>query len=223
MGGVRVLRQSLPVFLGTAAAPGGGVRARRAARDLIKGYQALESSRSVDTVVLDKTGTVTTGRMSLTGVQTIAGTGRSELLRYAGGVEQASEHAVAAAISAAARAEAGPLPQAERFTALPGLGASGVVDGHEVIIGRAALFADRDTKIPPDLARMGRELGAGRPYHRAHRLGRCRPRGRRGRRHGQALGCGGRGRAARARAASGPADRGQRGHRPGGGCCHRHR
>ena len=72
----------------------------------IKGYQALESSQSVDTVVLDKTGTVTTGRMSLTGVQTVAGTGRADLLRYAGAVEQASEHAVAAAITAAAQAEA---------------------------------------------------------------------------------------------------------------------
>ncbi len=117
----------------------------------IKGYQALESSRSVDTVVLDKTGTVTTGRMSLAGVQTMPGTGRAELLRYAGAVEQASEHAVAAAITAAAQAEAGPLPQAGRFTALPGLGARGLVDGREVVIGRAALFAERGLPVPPDL------------------------------------------------------------------------
>ncbi len=95
----------------------------------IKGYQALELSRSVDTVVLDKTGTVTTGRMSLAGVETVPGTERAELLRYAGAVEQASEHAVAAAITAAAQAEAGPLPPAERFRALPGLGASGAVGG----------------------------------------------------------------------------------------------
>jgi Cu+-exporting ATPase len=123
----------------------------------IKGYQALESSRSVDTVVLDKTGTVTTGRMSLTGVQTIAGTERTELLRYAGGVEQASEHAVAAAISAAAQAEAGPLPQADRFTALPGLGARGVIDGHEVVVGRGTLLTERGMEIPPGLARVCRE------------------------------------------------------------------
>lgn len=123
----------------------------------IKGYQALESSRSVDTVVLDKTGTVTTGRMSLTGVQTIAGTERTELLRYAGGVEQASEHAVAAAISAAAQAEAGPLPQADRFTALPGLGARGVVDGHEVVVGRGALLTERGMEIPPGLDRVCRD------------------------------------------------------------------
>ena len=120
----------------------------------IKRYQALEFSRSVDTVVLDKTGTVTTGRMSLTGVHTLAGTGRADLLRHAGAVEQASEHAVAAAITAAATAETGPLPQAERFTALPGLGARGIVGGHEVVIGRAALFTERDIEVPPDLARV---------------------------------------------------------------------
>ena len=74
----------------------------------IKGYQALESSRAVDTVVLDKTGTVTTGVMAVTGVQPAAGVSREELLRrYAGAVEQASEHPVAAAISAAARGGAG--------------------------------------------------------------------------------------------------------------------
>ena len=123
----------------------------------IKSYQALEYSPSVDTVVLDKTGTVTTGRMSLTGVQAVAGTTRADLLRYAGAVEQASEHAVAIAITAVARAEARPLPQAERFTALPGLGARGVVDGHEVTIGRTALLAGRDTEVPPDLARVCRE------------------------------------------------------------------
>ncbi len=73
----------------------------------IKGYQALESSRSVDTVVLDKTGTLTTGMMAVTGVAQAAGTSRQVLLRHAGAVEQASEHAVAAAIAALASAEAG--------------------------------------------------------------------------------------------------------------------
>ena len=118
----------------------------------IKGYQALELSRSVDTVVLDKTGTVTTGRMSLAGVETMPGTERTELLGYAGAVEQASEHAVAAAISAAAQAEAGPLPAAGRFRALPGLGASGSVAGHDILIGRAALFAGRGLIVPDRLA-----------------------------------------------------------------------
>jgi Cu+-exporting ATPase len=125
----------------------------------IKGYQALESSRAIDTVVLDKTGTVTTGRMTVTAVQAVPGTSRASLLRYAGSVEQASEHAVAAAITALARAEA-PVPAAapallaaaDGFTALPGLGARGIVDGREVIVGRARLLADRGLQIPEDLA-----------------------------------------------------------------------
>jgi P-type Cu+ transporter len=118
----------------------------------VKEYQALESSRAVDVVLLDKTGTVTTGRMELAGVRTADGVTRQSLLRQAGSVEQASEHAVAAAISAAARAEAGPLPLAERFRALPGLGARGRVDGHEVLIGRAALLTGNGLAVPPDLA-----------------------------------------------------------------------
>ncbi|HEY7147695.1 MAG TPA: heavy metal translocating P-type ATPase [Streptosporangiaceae bacterium] len=136
----------------------------------IKGYQALESSRAIDTVVLDKTGTVTTGQMTVTAVQAVPGTSRAGLLRYAGSVEQASEHAVAVAITALARAEApvpvpapagtavpaapGPalLAAADGFTALPGLGARGIVDGREIIIGRARLLADRGLQIPADLA-----------------------------------------------------------------------
>ena len=118
----------------------------------IKGYQALESSRSVDTVVLDKTGTVTTGVMAVTGVAQAAGTSRAGLLRRAGAVEQASEHAVAAAISTAARAELGSLPHADGFTALPGLGARGAVDGHDVIVGREKLLRDRGLDIPAGLA-----------------------------------------------------------------------
>jgi P-type Cu+ transporter len=106
----------------------------------IKRYEALESSRAVDTVVLDKTGTVTTGMMAVTGVCPAPGVDRPALLRYAGAVEEASEHPVAAAISAAAGAELGRLPRADGFTALPGLGARGLVAGHEVTVGRADLF-----------------------------------------------------------------------------------
>jgi P-type Cu+ transporter len=118
----------------------------------IKGYQALESSRAIDTVVLDKTGTVTTGQMTVTAVQTAAGASRAGLLRYAGSVEQASEHAVAAAITALARAEPVPLATADAFAALPGLGARGTVDGREVVVGRARLFADRGIEVPAELA-----------------------------------------------------------------------
>jgi Cu+-exporting ATPase len=118
----------------------------------IKGYQALESSRAVDTVVLDKTGTVTTGRMTVVAVRPVPDVSRADLLWHAGSVEQASEHAVAAAITALARAESAPLVSADGFAALPGLGARGVTSGREVTIGRATLFTDRGVRVPADLA-----------------------------------------------------------------------
>ena len=124
-------------------------------------YQALESSRAVDTVVLDKTGTVTTGVMAVTGVMAASGESREALLRYAGAVEQASEHPVAAAISAAAQAELESLPQADRFLAMPGLGARGSVDDHEVIIGRGDLFAHLGMAVPEDLAGQCRQQEQG--------------------------------------------------------------
>ena len=118
----------------------------------IKSYQALESSRAIDTIVLDKTGTITTGQMTVTGVQTLPGTSRADLLRHAGSVEEASEHAVAAAITALAAAEAAPLAPADDFAALPGLGARGTVEGHQVTLGRAQLFADLGVEVAPGLA-----------------------------------------------------------------------
>jgi P-type Cu+ transporter len=118
----------------------------------IKGYQALESSRAIDTVVLDKTGTVTTGQMTVTGVQPVPGTSRTDLLRYAGSAEQPSEHSVAAAVTALAAADNVPLTPADHFKALPGLGARGVVDGHEVTVGREKLFRDQGAQIPAGLA-----------------------------------------------------------------------
>jgi P-type Cu+ transporter len=117
----------------------------------IKRYEALEASRAVDTVVLDKTGTVTTGVMAVTEMLA-AGVSREVLLRYAGAVEQASEHPVAAAISHAAVKELGPLPQAAGFAALPGLGARGSVDGHEVVVGRDGLLRQQGMTVPASVA-----------------------------------------------------------------------
>jgi Cu+-exporting ATPase len=102
-----------------------------------KGYRALEASKQVDTVVLDKTGTVTTGKMKVVDVVAAAGTDTRTLLRWAGALEQASEHPVARAIVVRAREELGPLPEVESFVNRPGLGAEGVVEGHRISIGRS--------------------------------------------------------------------------------------
>ncbi|WP_374977119.1 heavy metal translocating P-type ATPase [Microbacterium trichothecenolyticum] len=128
---------------------------------LIKGPEVLESTRTVDTVVLDKTGTVTSGRMSLVDV-VVAGSldphtneasaARAEVLRLAGALEHASEHSIAQAIARAAAAEAGALPHVESFQSIPGKGVSGVVEGHAVLVGREALLADWALTIPDDLA-----------------------------------------------------------------------
>jgi P-type Cu+ transporter len=114
----------------------------------IKGHHALELSGLIDTVVFDKTGTITSGRMAVTEVKAAPETEPVELLRYAGAVEQASEHPIAAAISEAASARTGPLPAAEGFQALPGLGARAVVDGRQVVIGREKLLRDHGIDIP---------------------------------------------------------------------------
>jgi P-type Cu+ transporter len=157
--GLAVLIIACPCALGLAT-PAALVAASGRGAQLgifVKGYQVLERSRSVTVVVLDKTGTVSTGRMSLAGVRTADGVTREELLRFAGAVEQASEHAVAEAITVAARTEAGPLPQAEGFKALPGLGARGVVDGREVLIGREQLLAEQGMNAPAELAGQCRD------------------------------------------------------------------
>ncbi len=146
-----------PCALGLATPAALVVACGRGARlgIFIKGYQALESSRGIDTVVLDKTGTVTTGRMTLAGLLAVPGTTRDELLRKTGAVEQASEHAVAVAISHAALAGDADLPAAQGFAALPGLGARGRVDGSEVTVGRRKLFDDRGIDIPARLRAQG--------------------------------------------------------------------
>ena len=120
---------------------------------LIKGPEVLESTRTVDTVVLDKTGTVTTGRMTLVDTVVAAGADRAELLRLAGALEHASEHPIAQAVARGAEAElGGVLPVPQSFESLPGRGVSGVVDGHAVIVGRESLLADGGLRLPADLA-----------------------------------------------------------------------
>jgi Cu+-exporting ATPase len=119
---------------------------------LIKGPEALESTRRVDTVLLDKTGTVTTGRMTLAGLAAAPGTDELELLRYAGAVESASEHPVAAAIVAGARARLGeplPVPGVSDFEAHAGQGASAVADGHAVLVGRAGWLTGQWALVIP--------------------------------------------------------------------------
>ncbi|HEX2103104.1 MAG TPA: heavy metal translocating P-type ATPase [Solirubrobacteraceae bacterium] len=118
---------------------------------LIKGPEVLESTRRVDTVVLDKTGTVTTGKMSLVGITVADGVDRDEALRLVGALEHASEHPIARAIATAAAAE-GALPAVEAFTNREGLGVEGVVDGHAVIVGRPALLDDWAMRLTPELA-----------------------------------------------------------------------
>ncbi len=118
---------------------------------LIKGPEVLESTRRVDTVVLDKTGTVTEGRMSLVDVYAADGVDDVEVLRLAGALEKASEHPIAAAIARAAQDKVGDLPEVEGFTNAEGLGVQGVVDGHAVVVGRTALLEDWAVHLTPSL------------------------------------------------------------------------
>ncbi|WP_026128929.1 heavy metal translocating P-type ATPase [Nocardiopsis prasina] len=118
---------------------------------LIKGPEVLESTRRVDTVLLDKTGTVTTGRMALAGVAVAEGEDEDEVLRLAGALENASEHPIARAIATGAVVRVGDLPVPEDFANVEGLGVQGVVDGHAVLVGRAALLAEWSQPLPDDL------------------------------------------------------------------------
>ncbi|HET8592246.1 MAG TPA: heavy metal translocating P-type ATPase, partial [Solirubrobacterales bacterium] len=126
---------------------------------LIKGPEVLESTRRIDTIVLDKTGTVTTGEMALVGVHVVAGEDRDEALRIAGALEDASEHPIARAIATAARRDRDDLPSVEGFVNHQGLGVEGVVDGRGVIVGRPRFLADWAIHLTPELerARAGAE------------------------------------------------------------------
>ncbi|MDX3535580.1 heavy metal translocating P-type ATPase [Streptomyces sp. MB09-01] len=150
---VAVLIIACPCALGLATPTALMVGTGRGAQlgILIKGPEVLESTRRVDTVVLDKTGTVTTGRMTLTGVHPAEGVDERELLRLAGSLEHASEHPIARAVATAAAERAGALPVPEGFENLAGLGVQGVVDGHAVLVGRAQLLTDRSITLPAGL------------------------------------------------------------------------
>ncbi|WP_433505512.1 heavy metal translocating P-type ATPase [Pseudonocardia halophobica] len=119
---------------------------------LIKGPEVLESTRRVDTIVLDKTGTVTTGKMRLVEVHVGDRVDEAQVLRLAGALEDASEHPIAQAVAHAARERVGALPGVEGFTNLEGLGVQGVVDGHAVLVGRAALLEQWSQPLTPQLA-----------------------------------------------------------------------
>ena len=139
---------------------------------LIKGPEILEQTRRVGTIVLDKTGTITEGKMQLADIAPLNGATRAEILQLAGAVEAASEHPIAQAIAAAARAEIGELPAVSGFRNLVGVGVVGTVDGHQVEVGRKggaitvswdgetrATLAVRDT-VKPTSAQAIAELKA---------------------------------------------------------------
>jgi Cu+-exporting ATPase len=118
---------------------------------LIKGPEILESTRRVDTVVLDKTGTVTTGKMALTDLALGPDVSRAEALRLTGGLEDASEHPIGRTIAAAARSEVGELPPVEAFVNRRGLGVVGIVEGRPVVAGRSALLAESGMGLDAEL------------------------------------------------------------------------
>ena len=154
---VAVLIIACPCALGLATPTALMVGSGRGAQLglLIKGPEVLESTRRVDTVVLDKTGTVTSGEMSLTEITVAAGEERAAALRLVGAIEAASEHPIARAIARAAEEEgedgAGPLPAVESFANREGRGVEGVVEGRALVVGRPALLADWAMHLPPEL------------------------------------------------------------------------
>ncbi|MFE7209175.1 heavy metal translocating P-type ATPase [Streptomyces sp. NPDC057611] len=153
---VAVLIIACPCALGLATPTALMVGTGRGAQlgILIKGPEVLESTRRVDTVVLDKTGTVTTGRMTLQEVHAAEGTDEKQLLRLAGALEHASEHPIARAVAAGAEERVGPLPPVEHFENVPGRGVRGRVEGHDVAVGR---LVELTAELPEEVARARRE------------------------------------------------------------------
>ncbi|MFI0017416.1 heavy metal translocating P-type ATPase [Streptomyces griseus] len=151
---VAVLIIACPCALGLATPTALMVGTGRGAQlgILIKGPEVLETTRRADTIVLDKTGTVTTGRMTLQTTHTTDTTTEAEVLRLAGALENASEHPIAQAVATAATDTTGPLPTPEDFQNVPGLGVQGVVEGHAVLVGREQLLAEWEIRLPAPLA-----------------------------------------------------------------------
>ncbi|MEU9202133.1 heavy metal translocating P-type ATPase [Streptomyces sp. NPDC048332] len=160
---VAVLIIACPCALGLATPTALMVGTGRGAQlgILIKGPEVLETTRRIDTIVLDKTGTVTTGRMTLQTVHTTDGTDETDVLRLAGALEHASEHPIAQAVATGATDRTGtPLPAPDDFTNIPGLGVQGIVEGHAVLVGREALLAEWEIRLPGELARRKAEAEA---------------------------------------------------------------
>ncbi|MFF7875222.1 heavy metal translocating P-type ATPase [Streptomyces californicus] len=158
---VAVLIIACPCALGLATPTALMVGTGRGAQlgILIKGPEVLETTRRADTIVLDKTGTVTTGRMTLQTTHTTDTTTETDVLRLAGALENASEHPIAQAVATAATTAAGPLPTPDDFANVPGLGVQGIVEGHAVLVGREQLLADAGIALPPVLSDALAEAG----------------------------------------------------------------
>ncbi|MEU4339666.1 heavy metal translocating P-type ATPase [Nocardia sp. NPDC023852] len=159
---VAVLIIACPCALGLATPTALMVGTGRGAQlgILIKGPEVLESTRRVDTVVLDKTGTVTTGKMTLLDVVTAEGENPNRVLALAGALEDSSEHPIALAIAKGARERVGELKPVEGFANVEGLGVQGVVDGHAVVVGRTRLLADWSMRLDADLEQAIRDAEA---------------------------------------------------------------
>ena len=159
---VAVLIVACPCALGLATPTALLVGTGRGAQlgILIKGPEVLESTRRIDTILLDKTGTITEGRMALAEIVTATGVERTEALRLVGAVEHASEHPIARAIAGAAL-QVGPLPEVDSFESRDGLGVEGVVEGRSLVVGRPSLLADRGITLDGDLVRVVTEAQAG--------------------------------------------------------------
>ncbi|MEU1961811.1 heavy metal translocating P-type ATPase [Nocardia sp. NPDC019304] len=159
---VAVLIIACPCALGLATPTALMVGTGRGAQlgILIKGPEVLESTRRVDTIVLDKTGTVTAGKMTLLDVVAAEGEQAERILELAGALEDSSEHPIAHAIAKGARERVGELKPVEDFANVEGLGVQGVVDGHAVVVGRARLLADWSQHLDDDLTRAMRAAEA---------------------------------------------------------------